>query len=107
MSVQEIDTVDYIYLEEAPGRVVSDPLGWTPSETGKHIALLTDKLHTQVAFVRSGRIVEMWPDFHDGERVWVEVAARCALSPRAEAFYDGARDALAEANIGLRVVLLS
>ena len=110
MSVQETDTVDYVYLEEdraAPVLVVTDPLGWGPAEAGLHIALLTGKLETQMAFVRSGRIVELWPEFREGKRVWVEVAARCALSPMAEEFYSHARDVMAETNIGLRVVLLS
>ena len=110
MSVQEIDTVDYIYLEKddaAPVLVVSDPLGWTPREERQHIDLLTDKLNTQVQFVSSGQIVEVWPQFHDGKRVWVEVTARCALSQRAVDFYDHARDVLAETNIGLRFMLLS
>lgn len=110
MSVQEIDTVDYIYLEEndrAPVLVVSDPLGWTPAEESRHIDLLTDKLNTQAQFVASGQIGQVWPQFGDGELVWVEVAARCALSRRAEAFYDRAREMLSQTNIGLRVTLLS
>jgi hypothetical protein len=110
MSVHEIDTVDYIYLEEedhAPVLVVSDPLGWTPTEENRHIGLLTDKLNTQVQFVSSGQILQVWPEFHNGNLVWVEVAARCALSRRAEDFYDHARSVLSETNMGLRVMLLS
>ena len=110
MSVQEIDTVDYIYLEEedhTPVLVVSDPLGWNPAEEGHHIGLLTDKLNTQVQFVSSGQILRVWPDFRDGTLVWVEVAARCALSERARDFYDHASSALSETNMGLRVMLLS
>ena len=110
MSVQEIDTVDYIYMQEqdeAPVLVVSDPLGWSPPEEIQHIELLTEKLNTQIVFVNSGQIVQVWPKFHTGEAVWVEVAARCALSRRAEDFYNHARKVLAETNIGLRFMLLS
>ena len=110
MSVQETDTIDYMYLEErgdAPVLVVSDPLGWSPAEETPHIELLTEKLNTQIAFVNSGQIVQVWPEFRDGEIVWVEVAAHCALSPRAEQFYHHAGGVLAEANMKLRLMLLS
>ena len=109
MSVQQIDTVDYIYVEaqsEEPVLVVSDPLGWTSSEEDPHIELLTEKLNTQMAFVNTGQIAEVWPAFHEGVQVWVEVAGRCALSRRAEAFYQHAREVLAGANMGLRFMLL-
>ena len=69
--------------------------------------LLADKLSTQQAFVSSGQIAKVWPRFRDGKVVWVEVAARCALSTRAEDFYHHAGKVLAESNIGLRFVLLS
>jgi hypothetical protein len=110
MSVQEIDTIDYTYKDDDdadPVLVVSDPLGWDPAEEMPHIELLTDKLNTQQIFVSSGQIAKLWPDYHDGQKVWVEVAARCSLSRRAEAFYQHARHVLAETNIELRVVLLS
>jgi hypothetical protein len=110
MSVQQIATVDYTYKEDEdadPVIVVSDPLGWTPSEEMPHIELLTEKLNTQQIFVSSGQIAKVWPEYHEGQKVWVEVAARCALSRRAEAFYQHASGVLAETNIGLRVMLLS
>lgn len=110
MSVHETDTVDYVYLEEAsdaPVLVVSDPLGWTPPEENPHLELLREKLNTQIQFVNSGQIVQVWPEFRDGKIVWVEVAARCALSPRAEDFYVHAGATMADANIRLRFMLLS
>jgi hypothetical protein len=109
MSVHEIDTVDYIYLEEAseaPVLVVSDPLGWTPLEEDPHLELLSQKLNTQIAFVNTGQIVQVWPEYRDGRIVWVEVAGRCALSPRAEAFYQHASEVMAAANMQLRFMLL-
>ena len=110
MSVRETDTIDYIYLEEeteAPVLVVSDPMGWSPPEEPVHIELLAEKLNTQIAFVNSGQIVQVWPEFRDGKIVWVEVAARCALSPKAHEFYQHAGGVMAEANIKLRLMLLS
>jgi hypothetical protein len=110
MSVQETDTIDYIYLEErseAPVLVVSDPLGWGPAEEAPHIELLTEKLNTQIAFVNTGQIVQVWPEFRDGRIVWVEVAARCSLSQRGQAFYQHAGSVMAEANMKLRLMLLS
>ncbi len=109
MSVHEIDIVDYIYLEEeteAPVLVVSDPLGWTPPEEEPHIELLAEKLNTQIAFVNTGQIVQVWPEFRDGKIVWVEVAGRCALSARAHAFYQHAGEVMAQANMQLRFMLL-
>lgn len=110
MSVHETDTVDYIYLEEdedAPVLVVSDPLGWTPPEENPHLELLREKFNTQIQFVSSGQIIQVWPEFRDGKVVWVEVAGRCALSPRAEDFYHHAGTTMADANIRLRFMLLS
>ena len=110
MSVRETDTIDYIYLEEqgeAPVLVVSDPLGWTPPEEEPHIELLREKFNTQITFVNSGQLIQVWPEFRDGKVVWVEVAARCALSKRAEAFYQQAGGVMANANMKLRVMLLS
>jgi hypothetical protein len=110
MSVQESDTIDYIYVEEDsedPVLVVSDPLGWTPPEEEPHLGLLADKLSTQQVFVNSGQIAKVWPSFRDGKLVWVEVAGRCSLSARAEDFYRQAGEVLAESNIGLRFMLLS
>ena len=110
MSVQQIDTIDYVYVEEqseAPVLVVSDPLGWTAAEEGAHIEMLTEKLQTQMAFVATGQIAEVWPAFHEGEPVWVEVAGRCALSRRAEDFYEHARQVMANDNMKLRFMLLS
>ena len=109
MSVQEVDTVDYIYLEEtteAPVLVVSDPLGWKPGEEGHHIELLAEKLNTQIAFVNTGQILQVWPEFRDGKIVWVEVAGRCALSERARDFYQHAGQVMADANMSLRFMLL-
>ena len=110
MSVHETDTVDYIYVEEqseAPVLVVSDPLGWTPPEEDPHIELLREKLNTQIVFVNTGQLVQVWPEFRDGKIVWVEVAARCSLTPRAEEFYHHASKVMAEANMQLRFMLLS
>ena len=110
MSVHETDTIDYIYLEErseAPVLVVSDPLGWGPREEDPHIELLREKLNTQIAFVNTGQLVQVWPEHQDGKIVWVEVAARCALTPKAEDFYHHAGQVMAEANMQLRFTLLS
>ena len=110
MSVRETDTIDYIYLEEqseAPVLVVSDPLGWSPREEADHIELLAEKLNTQITFVNSGQIMQVWPEFRDGRIVWVEVAARCALSPKAEEFYQHAGGVLADQGMKLRLMLLS
>jgi len=110
MTVHETDTIDYIYLEEtdhAPVLVVSDPMGWTEEEEQPHLELLMEKLNTQIAFVDSGEISKVWPEHTSDEPVWVEVAARCALSERARAFYAHAGEVMADANMRLRLMLLS
>jgi len=109
MTVRETDTIDYIYLEEenhAPVLVVSDPMGWKPQEEEAHLDLLMEKLNTQIAFVGSGEIAKVWPEHGEDDPVWVEVAAQCALSPKAEAFYHQAGRMMADANINLRFMLL-
>jgi hypothetical protein len=57
--------------------------------------------------VNTGQLVQVWPEFHDGKIVWVEVAARCALSQRAHEFYQHAGGVMADANMKLRLMLLS
>lgn len=110
MTVRETDTIDYIYLEgegDAAVLVVSDPMGWSPTEEEPHIKLLADKLETQIEFVNTGQIAQVYPEFKDGRIVWVEVAARCSLSARAHEFYKHAGGVMAENNMKLRLMLLS
>lgn len=109
MSVRETDEVDYLYLDEPNGRpvlVVTDPLGWSPAEEGEHMELLRQKLNSQVVFAASGQIGKVWPDWTGQAPVLIEVAARYALSQRAQAFYRTAEEKLDEAGVGLRLVLM-
>ena len=103
MSVLDTDLVDYIYLdddEETPVLVVSDPLTWRPPEAATHLDALRDKLNAQIAFVESGQIKGVWPDYSGG-LVRVEVVARCALSDEASYFYGVAQKAMSRANMDL------
>jgi hypothetical protein len=103
MSVLETDIVDYIYLdddEETPVLVVSDQLSWRGESQAAHIDALRDKLNAQIAFVESGQIRGVWPDY-DGRRVKVEVVARCALNATANEFYVQASRVMTQANMDL------
>jgi hypothetical protein len=109
MSVRETDEIDYIYLEEPARRpvlVVSDPLGWKPPEEKQHLELLRLKLNSQIVFIASGQIEKVWPDWSGDDKALVEVAARHALTKRAEDFYLEAEEVLDEAGISLRFMLL-
>ena len=108
MSVLETDLVDYIYLdddERTPVLVVSDPLTWRPPEDRRHLDALRDKLNAQIAFVETGQIRGVWPDFRGGV-VRVEVIARCPLTRAADQFYHLARKVMIDANMDLRFQLL-
>lgn len=103
MSVLETDIVDYIYLdddEETPVLVVSDPLSWRGDAEAAHLDALREKLNAQIAFVESGQICGVWPDY-DGRRVKVEVVGRWALNASANAFYVQASQVMTKANMDL------
>ncbi|HEV2363712.1 MAG TPA: DUF6572 domain-containing protein [Caulobacteraceae bacterium] len=103
MSVLDTDIVDYVYLDdetETPVLVVSDPLTWRPPEDERHLEALRVKLNTQIAFVETGQIRQVWPPF-DGRLVRVEVVARCVLSNLAEEFYNTAGEVMRRANMEL------
>jgi hypothetical protein len=108
MSVLETDVIDYIYLDDEddiPVLVVSDPLTWRPPEAEQHLRALREKLNAQIAFVETGQLTGVWPDY-DGGPVRVQVMARCALTDTANAFYGVAREIMTKANIDLRFQLL-
>ncbi|MEO8925560.1 MAG: DUF6572 domain-containing protein [Caulobacteraceae bacterium] len=108
MSVLETDLIDYIYLDDDTDTcvlVVSDPLSWRPPDDARHLGALRDKLNAQIAFVESGQIRGVWPDYAGGT-VRVEVVARCRLTRSAGEFYGLARDVMERANMDLRFQLL-
>ena len=109
MTVLETNLVDYIYLEEEDGQVpvlvISDPLSWRPPEDRRHLLALREKIKTQIAFVETGQLTGVWPNYNGG-LVRVQVYASCALSDAAHDFYATARQAMNDANMELRVRLL-
>ncbi len=108
MSVLETDLIDYIYLDDDTDTcvlVVSDPLSWRPPDEKRHLGALRDKLNAQIAFVETGQIRAVWPEY-DGGQVRVEVVARCPLTRGAGEFYYLARDVMEKANMDLRFQLL-
>jgi hypothetical protein len=104
MSVADVDIIDYVYLEDVtrtPVLVVSDPLSWRPPEDEDHLELLRLKLNNQIAFVETGQINTIWPDY-DGGTVRVEVVARHALTEQAKIFYGMARKVMTKSKIDLQ-----
>ena len=109
MSVLETNVIDYIYLEEedeqVPVLVVSDPLSWVPPEDQRHLAALREKLKTQIAFVETGQLSGVWPQYRGG-LVRVQVSAACSLTHAARDFYASISQAMNDSNMELRVRLL-
>jgi len=104
MSVLQTDVIDYVYLEDAtqtPVLVVSDPLKWASDDEDDHLECLREKLNSQIAFVETGQIHDVFPPY-DGGIVRVEVVARHALTRIAEDFYRVAQKVMAENNIDLQ-----
>ena len=109
MSVMDTNLVDYIYLEhddgDVPVLVISDPLSWRPPDDRRHLWALREKIKTQIAFIETGQLTGVWPNYQGG-KVRIQVYASCALSDVAHDFYAVQQRAMTDTNLELRVRLL-
>lgn len=67
MSVDQINVVDFIGVDNSTGHVVltiTDHIEWIDGDS-EHLLLLQEKLNTYLSFVESGEILETYPDAKD------------------------------------------
>lgn len=97
MSIEQPLTIDRI-AKRPGGRevslIITDHLSWEGHED-RHQELMLHKLGNYVAFVKSGRVLEEYPDAGEYP-VWIEVVAQHSLTNRAIDFFLNVRAALSE-----------
>ena len=101
MSIEESNVVDFVGVEKATGNVVltiSDHLDW--SDTGKHIALLEDKLNAYLRFIESGEIHKEYPR-SEGRQVIISIVGKYPVPVQCQKFLEEAKSIINGAGIGL------
>jgi len=104
MSVEQADTIDFIGVDKATGKVVltiSDHLDW--KDPHFHLRKLQDKLNSYLRFCESGELHESYPDAK-GRDVVLSIAARHPFSSEGEAFFSKAKVAIEHAGFSLELV---
>lgn len=84
MSIEQVNVVDAIGVDERTGNVVltiMDQLDWSSNEE-EHLFLLQEKINTYLAFVESGEILESYPEAK-GRRVVIDVVGKHMPSAKA------------------------
>jgi len=103
MSIEQVDTIDFIGVDKATGKVVltiSDHLDW--SDPDLHLKKLQDKLNSYLRFCESGELYESYPDAK-GRAVVLSIAAKHAFSPEGLAFVSKAKGAIEDAGLMLKL----
>jgi hypothetical protein len=103
MSIEQVDTVDFVTLEEKPENVVlaiSDHFNWNENES-LHLQLLQDKLNSCLRFIESGELYKKFPEAAR-RSVVINVVGKFPLSPRADIFFEKAGAAIRNAGFALK-----
>ena len=104
MSVEQVDTIDFIGVDRTTGKVVltiSDHLDWADSHF--HLMKLQDKLNSYLRFCESGELYESYPDAK-GRDVVLSIAAKHPFSSEGDAFFARAKVAIRRAGFSLELV---
>jgi hypothetical protein len=107
MSIEQEDTIDFVTIDKATGKVwltISDHLPWLPDED-IHLALLQNKLNSYLRFIESGEIISSVPDAK-GREIVIKLIAKFPLSEKANSFFEKARLAIKNAGLRLEFALL-
>ena len=92
MSVEEINTIDFIGVDKSSGKVVltiSDHLDWMDSNY--HLKKLQDKLNCYIHFCESGEIYESYPNAKDRD-IMLSIRTKYPFSPEGKEFILKARE---------------
>src|SRR5438067_87756 len=107
MSVEQSDTVDFMSMDDASGRVlltISDHLDWDQHESA-HLLMLQEKLNSYLRFIESGEINKKFPKAH-GRPIVIRVIGKFPLSQQASLFYQKTKTAIQNAGFSLEFDLL-
>jgi hypothetical protein len=106
MSIEQADTVDFVSIDDASGRVlltISDHLDWDQDE-GAHLLLLQEKINSYLRFIESGEINNKFPQAR-GRKVTINLVGQFPLSNQASAFFRRAQAAIQNAGFSLEFKL--
>lgn len=90
MTIEQIDVVDFISIDEKSNEVVlsiSDHLEWEGND--EHLLLFQEKLNKYLAFIESGEILESYPKA-EGKNVLISLVCKFPLNEKAKKVFDSA-----------------
>ena len=102
MSVEQLDVVDIVSIDDESGHVVltvSDHLDWTDSM--RHQEILQKKLNAYLAFTESGEILRRYPKAKD-RPVAIKVVFKFRPDPEGFRFLGRAKDVIESAGLTFR-----
>jgi hypothetical protein len=108
VAIDQTASIDLATIDHASGDLwlsISDHLPWGEDDDGPHLLLLQEKLNAYLRFIESGEVIERIPEASD-RNVVINLVGKFSLSPRAEAFFQIACAAIAEAGFRLQFTLL-
>lgn len=103
MSIEQVDVVDFISVNEAANEVVltiSDHLEWV-SGTKEHLLLLQEKINSYLRFIESGELLGSYPNAN-GRAAVINIIGKYPLSEEAIEFIDQVKSIVGDAGIALR-----
>src|SRR5262245_44754670 len=98
MSIEQADTIDFVSIDDASGRVlltISDHLNWDQDE-GAHLLMRQEKINSYLRFIESGEISIKFPQAQ-GRNVTINVVGQFPLSKQARVFFQQAQAAVQDA----------
>lgn len=106
MSIEQSDTVDFVSVDDASGRVlltISDHLDWDEDERA-HLLMLQEKINAYLRFIESGEINKKFPEA-SGRKIAISVVGQFPLSKQADLFFQHAKTAIRSAGFSLEFKL--
>jgi hypothetical protein len=104
MSIEQVDTIDFIGVDKATGRVIltiSDHLDWTDSN--HHLRKLQDKLNYYLRFCESGELFESYPKAR-GKDIVFSIVAKYHFPTECREFLAKSKVAVEQAGFALELV---
>jgi hypothetical protein len=88
MSLDSIDTIDLVGLEQATGvAVLTIADGWDWSDEKAHVVALQAKFYRYLDFIESGQLIETEPDA-EGRPIRIDIITRFPMTDRGLRFVD-------------------
>lgn len=106
MSIEQVNTVDFVSIDDATGDAlltIADHLPWDKDEE-THLLLLQDKLNSYLRFIESGEITNRFPQTK-GRAIKISLIGQYPLSHGAAIFFEKAKAAVQGAGFSLQFKL--